>query len=49
MSVTNDQTNEVDVGAGARTTVAAHGRSVSGTATAIGNSGTYYVSGRPTH
>ena len=49
MSVTNDQTNEVDVGAGARTTVAAHGRSASGTATAIGNSGTYYVSGRPTH
>jgi len=47
MSVSNDQTNEVDVGAGAQTTVAAYGRSVSGTATAVGNSGTYYVSARP--
>ena len=49
MSVSNDQANEADVGAGAQTTVASYGRSASGTATAVGNSGTYYVSGRPSN
>ena len=48
MSVSNSQTNSVGVGATTQIDIAAGNRSVTGTATAVGNSATFYVS-KPTH
>ena len=43
MTVRNVQTNSVDVGASATATVATSGRSTRATSTAIGNTGSFYV------
>lgn len=44
MTVTSSQTNSADVGATATTTVNGQARSVTGIATAVGNTATYYLS-----
>lgn len=48
LAVTNSQTNSVALSATSQIDVAASNRSVTGTATAVGNNATFYVS-KPSH